>query len=69
MKVYVEKYTEQNRWWVRMDEWRVSFSTVAEAEQFVETLTQRLHAPHSLDRLADGAPRTRFADLRCTKEA
>lgn len=64
MKVYVEKYTEQDRWWVRMDDWRVSFSTAAEAEQFVDRLTTRLNAPHSPDLLADWSPRAGIADTR-----
>ncbi|QVM94098.1 hypothetical protein JYG34_13120 [Pseudomonas entomophila] len=61
MNVYVERNTELKRWWVHMDDWRVGFNTAAEAEQFVERLTSRLNAPHSLDMLADGAPRTGFA--------
>ncbi|WP_410481960.1 hypothetical protein ACJ70E_12390 [Pseudomonas plecoglossicida] len=82
MNVYVEKHTEHDRWWVRMDEWRVSFSTAVEANQFVERLTTRLNAPHSLDMLADWSPRTGATgarnarngvkaqgDLHCAKEA
>ncbi|MFJ4444667.1 hypothetical protein ACIPZ8_21575 [Pseudomonas sp. NPDC089422] len=72
MNVYVENNTEQNRCWVRMDDWRVSFGTAAEARQFVERLNARLNAPHSLDMLADWSPRpgvTVRADLRCAKEA
>jgi hypothetical protein len=56
MNVYVEKNTEQGRCWVRMDDWRVGFSTAAEAERFVERLTSRLNAPHSRDMLADWSP-------------
>ncbi len=33
MNVYVENNTEHNRWWVRLDDCRVSFTTSAEAEQ------------------------------------
>lgn len=72
MNIYVECNTEQNRWWVRMDDWRVSFNTAAEAQQFVERLNARLNAPHSLDMLADWSPRpsmTARADMRCAKEA
>jgi len=49
MNVYVEKSANGNRCWVHMDEWRVSFSTSIEAEQFVGVLTARLNAPHSLN--------------------
>ncbi|MCE1117784.1 MULTISPECIES: hypothetical protein [Pseudomonas] len=72
MNIHVECNTEQNRWWVRMDDWRVGFNTAAEAEQFVERLNARLNAPHSLAMLADRSPRpgvTARADLRCAKEA
>lgn len=69
MNVYVENDTEQKRWWVRMDDWRVAFSTAEEAEVFVERLNNRLNAPHSRDRLADGSPRNGVADHRCAKEA
>ena len=74
MNVYVEKTTEQQRWWVRMDHWRVSFSTAADAEQFVERLTSRLNAPHSFDLLAGGASNARIdsraqCDRRRAKEA
>ncbi|MGJ7546872.1 hypothetical protein [Pseudomonas alloputida] len=72
MNVYVENNTEQNRCWVRMDDWRVSFSTAAEAQQFVERLNARLNAPHSLDMLADWSPRSGASgrvDVRCAKEA
>lgn len=58
MNIYVEKNTEQGRCWVCMDHWRVSFSTAAEAERFVERLTIRLNAPHSRDMLADWSPHT-----------
>lgn len=58
MNVYVEKNIEQGRCWVRMDDWRVSFSTAAEAERFVERLTNRLNAPHSRAMLADWSPHT-----------
>ncbi|MFZ5933749.1 hypothetical protein BGP84_10705 [Pseudomonas putida] len=64
MNVFIEKNSEQDRWWVRMDDWRVSFNTAAEAEQFAERLTTRLNAPHSLDMLADWSPRTGVADAR-----
>ncbi|WP_194789975.1 hypothetical protein [Pseudomonas sp. UFMG81] len=82
MHVYIEKNTEQNRWWVCMDDWRAGFNTCAEAEAFVERLATRINAPHSLDMLADGAPRAGLsgkgmasasvpaqADLPCAKEA
>ncbi|MBC7212646.1 MAG: hypothetical protein H5U33_21900, partial [Pseudomonas sp.] len=36
MNIHVEKSSEPERWWVHMDDWRVGFSTAAEAEQFVE---------------------------------
>ncbi|QJQ18392.1 hypothetical protein HG549_11485 [Pseudomonas sp. SK] len=62
MNVYVENSTEQNRWWVRMDDCRISFRTAAEAEQFVERLTSRLNAPHSLDMLAGWSPRAALAE-------
>ncbi|MES3707241.1 hypothetical protein A3L25_015685 [Pseudomonas putida] len=72
MNVYLENNTEQNRWWVRMDDWRVGFNTAAEAGQFVQRLNARLNAPHSRDMLLDWSPRpvaqTR-ADFRCAKEA
>jgi hypothetical protein len=57
MNIHVEKSSEPERWWVHMDDWRVGFSTAAEAEQFVERLTGRLEAPHSLDLLVDCSPR------------
>ncbi|WP_085583231.1 MULTISPECIES: hypothetical protein [unclassified Pseudomonas] len=75
MKVYVEKNTEQNGWWVRLDDWRVRFNTAAEAESFVERLTARLDAPHSRDMLAGGSPLADAANtslpaaLRCVQEA
>ncbi|WP_144173144.1 hypothetical protein [Pseudomonas sp. Kh13] len=58
MNIYVEKNPEQNRWWIRMDDCRVSFTTCAEAQAFVERLSARLNAPHSLDMLADWSPRS-----------
>ncbi|MFJ4113259.1 hypothetical protein [Pseudomonas sp. NPDC089758] len=58
MNVYVEKSANDNRWWVHMDEWRVSFRTPIEAEQFVGVLTARLNAPHSLSKIATVASRT-----------
>ncbi|MDR6712473.1 hypothetical protein J2W83_002074 [Pseudomonas hunanensis] len=51
MNVYVEKSANDNRWWVHMDEWRVSFRTPTEAKQFVGILTGRLNAPHSLNKI------------------
>jgi hypothetical protein len=62
MNVYVEKSANDNRWWVHMDEWRVSFKTPKEAEQFLGVLTARLNAPHSLNKIATVA-------LRPAKEA
>ncbi|UBM27437.1 hypothetical protein K8374_10970 [Pseudomonas sp. p1(2021b)] len=67
MNVYVEKNTEQDRWWVRLDDCRVSFNTCAEAEQFVERLTSRLNAPHSLDMLANRPSRERSANMNRAK--
>lgn len=61
MNVYVEQDTEQKRWWVHMDDWRASFSTCAEAHAFMERLTARLNAPHSLDLLAHSSLRTGLA--------
>jgi len=52
MNVYVEKSATDTRWWVHMDEWRVSFRTPAEARQFVGVLNARLNAPHSLAMIA-----------------
>ncbi|PZW79260.1 hypothetical protein DFS21_107160 [Pseudomonas sp. 2848] len=49
MNVYVVSNIEENRWWVHMDQWRVSFYTSGEADRFVERLNSRLNAPHSLD--------------------
>lgn len=72
MNIYVEKHTEHNRWWVRMDDWRVSFNSSTEAEQFVERLNARLDAPHSPDMLAHSTTRTgvaAWALLRYTKES
>jgi len=68
MKVCVENDTEQQRWWVCIDDCRVSFRTAAEAEQFAERLTTRLNAPHSLDMLAAAQPlrAAKHTDLRCT---
>jgi hypothetical protein len=57
MYVYVEKSANDNRWWVHMDEWRVSFRTPIEAEQFVGVLTARLNAPHSRNKIATVALR------------
>lgn len=56
MNVYVEKNTEQGRCWVHMDDWRVGFSTAAEAERFVERLTSRLNAPTRVTCLLIGRP-------------
>lgn len=53
MNVYIEVNADQHRWCVHMDQWHVGFRTPDEAEQFVERLTARLNAPHSLDMLAD----------------
>ncbi|MFB1630139.1 hypothetical protein [Pseudomonas sp. AP-1] len=53
MDVYVVNNIEQNRWWVHMDQWRVSFNTSSEAQRFVERLTARLNSPHSLILIAD----------------
>ncbi|MDT8921302.1 MULTISPECIES: hypothetical protein [Pseudomonas] len=82
MNIYVETSPEQNRWWVRMDDCRVSFTTPDEAQAFVDRLNARLNAPHSRDMLADWSPRPGMgstgkanarmatqADLRCAKEA
>ncbi|CAI8943974.1 hypothetical protein [Pseudomonas soli] len=72
MNVYVENHTEHNRCWIRMDDWRVSFNTAVEAQQFVARLNARLNAPHSLDMLAGWSPRpgvTARADVPCTREA
>ncbi|MEN5236161.1 hypothetical protein ACIPM0_09360 [Pseudomonas sichuanensis] len=72
MNIHVEYNTEQNRCWVRMDDWRVGFNTAAEAEQFVERLNARLNAPHSWGMLSDWSPRPGAkarANLRCAKEA
>ncbi|WP_087502223.1 hypothetical protein [Pseudomonas sp. SID14000] len=71
MNIYVEENPEQNRWWVRMDDCRVSFNTFAEAQAFVERLNARLNAPHALDMLAgcSSARMATQADLRCAKEA
>ncbi|WP_248920078.1 hypothetical protein [Pseudomonas entomophila] len=72
MNIEIERNTEQNRWWVRMDDWRVSFNTAVEAEQFVERLNARLNAPHSRDMLSDWSPRpgvTARTDLRCARRA
>ncbi|AIL61724.1 hypothetical protein [Pseudomonas alkylphenolica] len=55
MNVYVEKNPKQDRWWVQMDEWRISFKTANEARQFVAKLTARINAPHSRDMIADHA--------------
>ncbi|MDZ3991864.1 hypothetical protein [Pseudomonas sp. Teo4] len=52
MNVYVEKKDGENRWWVHMDAWYVSFNTCSEAEHFVDRLNARLNAPHSLEMLA-----------------
>ncbi|WGV20696.1 hypothetical protein QIY50_26255 [Pseudomonas putida] len=68
MNVYVEKNTEHNRWWVRLDDCRVSFTSSAEAEQFVERLLARLNAPHSFDKLANCPPRSGSAERRYAKE-
>ncbi|EJT85795.1 hypothetical protein PPS11_03880 [Pseudomonas putida S11] len=82
MNIYVENSPQQNRWWVRMDDCRVSFNTSAEAQAFVDRLNARLNAPHSRDMLADWSPRPGMgsvgktnagmaaqAGLRCAKEA
>lgn len=82
MNIYVENNPEQDRWWVRMDDCRVSFNTPNEAQAFVDRLNARLNAPHSRDMLADWSPRPGMgsvgkahagmaaqADLRCAKEA
>lgn len=69
MNVYVEKNTEHNRWWVRLDDCRVSLNTATEAEQFAERLLARINAPHSFDRLAPSFSRTGSAERRCAKGA
>lgn len=68
MNVYVENNIEHNRWWVRLDDCRVSFTSSAEAEQFVERLLARLNAP-TRSTSWPIAPRSGSAESRCAKEA
>jgi hypothetical protein len=48
MNIYIEKDPAQNLWWVHMDLWIASFRSLTEAESFVERLSSRMNAPHSL---------------------
>ncbi|NUT83154.1 MULTISPECIES: hypothetical protein [Pseudomonas] len=48
MNIYIEKDPAQNRWWVHMDLWAVSFHSREGAVSFVERLNARINAPHSL---------------------
>ncbi|MEJ5904330.1 hypothetical protein V7V80_06490 [Pseudomonas kermanshahensis] len=81
MNVYVEEIPEQHRWWVHMDDWRVSFTSPREAEEFVQRLSTRLNAPHPLNMIAGWQPRAGLtegdtplgspnnAERRCAREA
>ncbi|MEX5686204.1 MULTISPECIES: hypothetical protein [Pseudomonas] len=48
MNIHLEKDPVQNLWWVHMDRWVASFRSLAAAESFVERLSSRINAPHSL---------------------
>ncbi len=52
MNVYIENNPRQNRWWVHLDIWMVSFRSIDEATAFVDRLNTRLNAPHSLAMIA-----------------
>jgi hypothetical protein len=47
MKIFIEKDSTQNRWWVHMDVWAANFRSLEGAESFVERLNSRINAPHS----------------------
>ncbi|MBS7601242.1 MULTISPECIES: hypothetical protein [Pseudomonas] len=55
MNIYIESHPRQNRWWVHLDVWRVSFQSLEEATTFVDRLHARVNAPHSLTMLAERA--------------
>lgn len=53
MNIYIENHPRQDRWWVHLDVWMVSFSTLDDATAFVDRLNARINAPHSLAMLAN----------------
>lgn len=53
MNIHIEQDPIQQRWWVHMDLWAASFRSLAEAQRFVERLTTRINAPHSLTMIAN----------------
>lgn len=53
MNIYIENHPRQNRWWVHLDVWMVSFCSIDEATTFVDRLNSRLNAPHSLAMIAN----------------
>lgn len=52
MNVFIEQHPRQDRWWVHLDVWEVSFRSLDEATAFVDRLNARLNAPHSFAKLA-----------------
>ncbi|QKL02330.1 hypothetical protein GEV39_13440 [Pseudomonas sp. NY5710] len=72
MNVFIATNTEDNRYWVHMDSWQVRFSTLAEAQQFVDRLNARLNARHSPHMLASWSAHTGVtgqADKQWAREA
>ncbi|MFK8329874.1 hypothetical protein M2D63_007665 [Pseudomonas sp. BJa5] len=57
MNVYIEDHPRQDRWWVHLDVWMVSFRSLDEASAFVDRLNARISAPHSFAPMQD---RTRW---------
>ena len=55
MNIYIEKDPVQNLWWVHLDLWVASFRSLAGAESFVERLSSRINAPHSLGAIANNS--------------
>ncbi|CAI8926726.1 MULTISPECIES: hypothetical protein [Pseudomonas] len=55
MNIYIEKDPVQNLWWVRMNQWAANFHSLAEAESFVERLSSRINAPHSLGAIGNNS--------------
>lgn len=61
MNVFIEQHPRQDRWWVHLDAWEVSFRSIDEATVFVDRLNARLSAPHSFAMLARVPLRHTFA--------
>lgn len=64
MNVYIEDHSRQDRWWVHLDVWMVSFRSLEEATDFVDRLNARLSAPHSFALIQDKVPRMPALETR-----